>query len=91
MMFGRKKKEGFPFLWEKSNLQGKVDFFIGGHFTRQSDTFSKVGTLPGKVEFGSPFEQSPIGPDPDDFCTDFHFVLNRQFDPRSIQISSYGC
>ena len=58
-----------------------MDFFKSGHFTGQSDNFSKVDTLPGKVEFWSEngiFE--PI----------FNFFLTRQFDPGSIQISSYG-
>ena len=34
---------------KKSTLPGKAHFFKSGHFTLQSNTFSKVGTLPGKV------------------------------------------
>ena len=34
----------------KSTLPGKVRFFNSGNFTGRSITFSKVNTLPGKVE-----------------------------------------
>ena len=82
----------FPFAEQKSTLPGKVDFFkvvtllgkVGffrsGHFTEQSDTFSQVGTLPGKFEFGSPFEQSLIGPE--DFWNDFQFVFKSSVWPK---------
>ena len=43
----------FPFAEQESTLLGKVGFFKSGHFTGQSDNFSTVDTLPGKVEFWS--------------------------------------
>ena len=71
----------FPFADQKSTSPGKVDFFKSGHFAGQSDTFFKVQLYRAKLKFLS--ENCIFGPI-------FDFFLNRQFDTRLIQGSSYG-
>ena len=57
----------FPFSDQNPTLPCKVHLFQKWSFYRAKFYFPKVGTLPDKVTFGSPFEQSPIGPE--DFWT----------------------
>ena len=84
MKGGRYTTQCFARVWQtfvcfvkskttKSTLAGKVDFYKSGHFTKQSNTFSKVSTLPGEVEFC--LENKFLGPM-------FNLFLNFQIWPR---------